>query len=216
MQGIERQFSAPHAHQQNGRAERLNRTLTEKAECLRLFAYCPRSWWEFAFNMATHVYNRTPIRRGGWRMPYELVYNKKPDISKIKVFGCLAWVHRHDEIRQDKLVPKAEAMIYLGLTQDSEAFLFMKDNNSLFIGIKAVFDENYFPRGKINAQDRLYENNEYSPNDLDSGSNTNPKLSFENLDQSGPGGAPLAQQHHENLLDPQDFNKTKTDNSNDD
>ena len=55
-EGIERQFSAPHLHQQNGRAERLNRTLTEKAECLRLHASCPHTWWEFAFDTATHIY----------------------------------------------------------------------------------------------------------------------------------------------------------------
>ena len=50
-------------HQQNGRAERLNRTLLEKAQSMRLEACLPDSWWEFAFATATHVYNHTSIKR---------------------------------------------------------------------------------------------------------------------------------------------------------
>ena len=54
--------SVPHAHQQNGRTERLNRTLSDKAESLRLQACLPPSWWEFALDHATHVYNQMPMK----------------------------------------------------------------------------------------------------------------------------------------------------------
>ena len=55
-------MSAPHVHQQNGRAERLNNTILEKSESMRLHASCPESWWEFSFETAIHIYNRTPLR----------------------------------------------------------------------------------------------------------------------------------------------------------
>ena len=55
--GIKILQSIPHVHQQNGRAERLIRTLMEKAESIRLQACLPQSWWEFALDHATHVYN---------------------------------------------------------------------------------------------------------------------------------------------------------------
>ena len=61
--------SVPHAHQQNGRAERLNQTLSDKAESLRLQACLPPSWWEFALDHATHVYNWTPMKRLEWCTP---------------------------------------------------------------------------------------------------------------------------------------------------
>ena len=54
--------SVPHAHQQNGCAERLNRTLSDKVESPRLQACLPPSWWEFALDHATHVYNQTPMK----------------------------------------------------------------------------------------------------------------------------------------------------------
>ena len=59
--GIEILQSIPHVHQQNGRAEWIIRTLMEKAETMQLQACLPQSWWEFALDHATHIYNRTPI-----------------------------------------------------------------------------------------------------------------------------------------------------------
>ena len=67
--GILSRTSVPHMHQQNGRAEHLNRTLIEKAQALRFEACLPQSYWEFAVEFAVHVYNRTPVRRQAWRTP---------------------------------------------------------------------------------------------------------------------------------------------------
>ena len=69
-QGIVHETSTPHVHQQNGRAERLNQTLLEKAQSMRLEACLPDSWWEFAFATATHVYNYTPIKHLKWKTPH--------------------------------------------------------------------------------------------------------------------------------------------------
>jgi transposase InsO family protein len=59
--GIQSRSSVPHMHQQNGRAERFNRTLMDKAQAMRLDACLPPSWWEFAIKTATHLYNRAPV-----------------------------------------------------------------------------------------------------------------------------------------------------------
>jgi transposase InsO family protein len=64
--GIKTLQSVPHMHQQNGRAERFNRTIMEKAQAMRLDACLPQSWWEFAVLHALHCYNRTPMRRLKW------------------------------------------------------------------------------------------------------------------------------------------------------
>ena len=59
--GIKILQSIPHEHQQHGRAERFNQTINDKAQALRLDAYLPQSWWEFAVLHAVHLYNRTPV-----------------------------------------------------------------------------------------------------------------------------------------------------------
>ena len=76
--GIEVRNSAPRTPQQNGRAERLNRTIMDKAEAMRLYASLPKSWWEFAVGHAVHLYNWTPIRHLHWITPYEALTGKVP------------------------------------------------------------------------------------------------------------------------------------------
>jgi len=50
-EGIKISQSIPYVHQQNGRAERLIRTLTEKAETMHFQACLPPSWWELSLTM---------------------------------------------------------------------------------------------------------------------------------------------------------------------
>ena len=112
MNRIVHETSTPHVHQQNGRAERLNWTLLEKAQSMRLEAYLPDSWWEFAFATATHVYNCTPIKRLKWKTPQEIFTGEKPRISHLCVFGCGAYVYLPSEVRANKLTPHSELMIF--------------------------------------------------------------------------------------------------------
>jgi transposase InsO family protein len=77
--GISIKQSAPHTPQQNGRAERL----MDKVQSMQLDACLPQSWWEFAVLHATHVYNRTPLRRTKWETPYTNLHGEAPDISHL-------------------------------------------------------------------------------------------------------------------------------------
>jgi transposase InsO family protein len=145
--GIQSRNSVPHMHQQNGRAERFNRTLMDKAQAMRLDACFPPSWWEFAVHSATHLYNRTPVRRLKWRTPYELLFNEVPSIGHLRVFGCGAYVHIPAEVRKDKLAPRGELMIFLGYVDGVKGYLFMRlPNNVLFFGTTAIFDEEMMPK----------------------------------------------------------------------
>ena len=118
-------MSVPHMHQQNGRAERLNRTLIEKAQALRFEACLPQSYWEFSVEFAIHVYNRTPVKRIAWRTPYEVLNGKIPDISHWRVFRCGAYVYIPDDVQVNKLAPRAEVMIFLSYTSGTKGFKFM-------------------------------------------------------------------------------------------
>ena len=136
----------PHIPQQNGRAERLNRTLMEKAQALRFAACLPQNWWEFAVEHAVHLYNRTPVKRLAWQTPYEFLNKQKPDISHLRVFGCGAYVFIPEDVRTNKLAPRAEMMTFLGYTSGVKGFKFMrKPNNVIFQSVTALFDEFVFP-----------------------------------------------------------------------
>jgi hypothetical protein len=81
MNGIQWTPSAPRVSQQNGRTERLNRMLHEKAQAIRSSACIPDSWWDFVINTTTHVYNCTPMSRLHWSSPYELFKGMKPKVD---------------------------------------------------------------------------------------------------------------------------------------
>jgi transposase InsO family protein len=55
--GIRILQSAPRTPQQNGHAERFNRSIIEKAQAMRFSACLPQSWWEFVALHTIHLYN---------------------------------------------------------------------------------------------------------------------------------------------------------------
>ena len=145
--GIEVQQSIPHAHQQNSRTERLIRMLREKAETMRLKACLPQSWWEFTLDHATHVYNKTPVRRLNWQTPHQTLKGDKPYVNHLRVFGCGAYVFIPAEVQGNKLVPRSELMTYLGTHPGGKGWIFMHSpNNVIFSAAQATFDEAFFPK----------------------------------------------------------------------
>ena len=53
--------------------------------------------------------------------PYEKLYKQRPDVSHLKVFGSIAYVHIPDEMRR-KLDPKAEKCVFIGYAQDRKGY----------------------------------------------------------------------------------------------
>jgi len=81
--GIELQRSTSYTPQQNGHAERFNRTLMDKAEAMQHNTCIPEPWWEYSIKYAVHLYNRSPLYCLNWCTPYELVNKNKPDITHL-------------------------------------------------------------------------------------------------------------------------------------
>lgn len=67
--GIQHQLTAPHTPQQNGVAERMNRTIVEKARCLLFDANLSKRAWAEACSMACYIRNRTPCSTIGFKAP---------------------------------------------------------------------------------------------------------------------------------------------------
>jgi transposase InsO family protein len=97
--GIEHNFTVPYKPQQNGRAERLNRTLQDKARCLLIQSRLPHQVWGKAILTATFIYNRLPSSVHGMA-PAALWNDVVPDLNPVRVFGCSAHVVIPRERRQ--------------------------------------------------------------------------------------------------------------------
>jgi histone deacetylase 1/2 len=85
--------SCPHAHQQNGAAERKDRHIIEVGLSLLANASMPLKYWDEAFLAATYLINRTPTKLLQYSTPLETLFHDKPDYSSLRVFGCACWAN---------------------------------------------------------------------------------------------------------------------------
>ena len=120
---IKHQTSMPESLQQNGRAERFQQTIINGAEAMQHHAGLSNSFWIYAVKAKIHAYNITPIKCADYKMLKGLWSGQKPNISHLRVFGCLAWVHILKK-RRHKLQPKSRAMIFVGYEPGSKGYQF--------------------------------------------------------------------------------------------
>nr|GEW16540.1 ribonuclease H-like domain-containing protein [Tanacetum cinerariifolium] len=88
MKGIRREFSVARTPQQNGVAERKNRTLIEAAKTVLADFKLPITFWAEAVNTACYVQNRVLVVKPHKKIPYELFLGRKPALSFMRPFGC--------------------------------------------------------------------------------------------------------------------------------
>src|SRR4051812_37857986 len=89
--GIIHHVSCPHAHQQNGSAERKHRHIVEVGLSLLDHASMPLKYWDEAFITATYLINRLPSRVIGNTTPLERLFHQKPDYNALKISGCACY-----------------------------------------------------------------------------------------------------------------------------
>ena len=147
--GIEHHKSTPDSPQQNGRAERWNRTITDKALAMLHLAGLSHGFWELAVACAVHLYNRQPMRCHKWRTPIEIWCGKAPDVSYFRVFGCKAFVHVQKAHRH-KLEKKALEMTFVGYAAGTKGYVFWNPaQHSIVVSCDVIFNENVFPARKL-------------------------------------------------------------------
>ncbi|VVT56888.1 uncharacterized protein SAPINGB_P005375 [Magnusiomyces paraingens] len=142
--GIKHTYTVPHTPQQNGVAERLNRTLFEKAKSMLLYAHAPEYLWGEAVKSANYIRNRLPSRTTGGVAPLQLWTGKPPSYHHMKVFGCQATVVLPGAKRESKLSSNTEAGVFVGYSLDRTAYRVLLDS-SIVEARSVYFDESKFP-----------------------------------------------------------------------
>ena len=122
IMGIQRQMSTARTPQQNGVAERANRTIMEAARSMLHAASLPLSFWEHAVMTAVYLRNRSPTKALTDATPYEAWRGEKPDLSHLRVFGCRAYMHL-DKTKRSKLQPRSIPVIFVGYPTEAKAWL---------------------------------------------------------------------------------------------
>lgn len=139
--GIQHQTSNPYTPQQNGMAERMNRTLVERAKCLILNSRLQKFFWAEAVSTAAYITNRSPTKALDYKTPYEMWTGKRPHLNNMKIFGCHAMVHVPKESRR-KWDSKATKIIFVGYCENTKGFrLYDESKKQIYKSRDVVFLE---------------------------------------------------------------------------
>jgi transposase InsO family protein len=111
--GIQRKYSCSYSPQQNRVVERKNRHIVEIARAMLNGKNLPNYFWAKAIATTIYIMNRTPTTVIHGMTFEEKITGKKPDVSHLKVFGCIKYMHVLNE-KRSKLNPKADKRIFIG------------------------------------------------------------------------------------------------------
>jgi hypothetical protein len=140
-EGIKHEFSSPYTPQQNGVVKRKNRTLLDMARTMLDEYKTLDQFWAEAVNTACYAINWLYLHRILKKTSYELLTDKKPNVSYFRIFGskCFILVKRG---RKSKFAPKTVEGFLLGYDSNKRAYrVFNKSSGQVEVSCDIVFDE---------------------------------------------------------------------------
>ncbi|GBN26868.1 Retrovirus-related Pol polyprotein from transposon TNT 1-94, partial [Araneus ventricosus] len=134
--GIFHEKTIPYNSESNGKAERANRILLERARSLLYESELPLKFWAEAINFSTQVSNVTP-RKGKEKIPLETWIGKKPKLNYLKKFGCVAYIHVPKVMRNKFDIPGRRG-IMLGYARDRRGYRIYDIKNRKIIEERSI------------------------------------------------------------------------------
>ncbi|GAB4815364.1 hypothetical protein N2152v2_002410 [Parachlorella kessleri] len=154
--GIKLETTVRYTPEQNGAAERLNRTLMDKVRPMLTDSGLPKTLWAEAVVAASYVRNRSPVSKRD-KTPWEHFFGQKPDVSHLRTFGARVYALTPKELR-GKLDPTSEAGRFIGYPANTKGYKVLLDNGRIVISRDVKFLE---VSGKATAS----KPKEHSPDD---------------------------------------------------
>ena len=110
--GIKRRLTVPYTPQQNGVAERKNRTLVEMARCMILQSGVAPSFWAEAIATANFLRNRCTTKALNGSIPYEAWTGSRVRLNFLQTFGCKVYALDKSPSK-DKFAPRGKEGIFV-------------------------------------------------------------------------------------------------------
>ncbi|KAJ4751816.1 polyprotein [Rhynchospora pubera] len=141
-EGIHHQLTTPYTPQQNGVAERKNRTVVEMARSMLKSKGLPNQLWAEAVATTVYILNLSPTKAVLNQTPFEAWFERKPSVAHLRVFGCIAYTLISSQNRR-KLDQKSEKCVFIGYCLQSKGYrLYNPKSNKIVVSRDVMFDEN--------------------------------------------------------------------------
>ena len=138
---IKRELTTPYNPQQNGVAERKNKTILEAVKTMIHDQDLPMCLWVKAAMAVVYVQNRLSHSALGLKTLEEMFTGKKPEVSHLKILGCPMFIHIPKE-KRNKLDPSGKKGIFVGYCEVSKAFkIYIPGPHHIEINRDVTFDE---------------------------------------------------------------------------
>jgi hypothetical protein len=139
-EGVQRHYSAPYSPQQNSVVQRRNHTVVGMARALLKQRGMPAVFWGETVVTAVYILNRSPTKALNGRTPYEAWHERKPAVSHLRVFGCLAFDKEFDHI--GKLDDRSTPGVFISYAEGSKAYRILDSGTQrVRTTHEVVFDE---------------------------------------------------------------------------
>jgi transposase InsO family protein len=115
--GIRHERTVPYTPEQNGKAERAVGILKDGIRAYLLESGLGKSYWGAAAINFTYTRNMIPTTHAPGTTPYETFYGTKPDVSRLRAFGCVAYVHIPKQRRKGAWSPRARKVVFIGYAE---------------------------------------------------------------------------------------------------
>ena len=145
-EGVRHNLTISYTPQQNGVAERFNRTLQERARAMLFGSGLPVRFWEHAMRYASWCINRLPTSAlPDMGLPFTALRGKPPNLAMARTFGCMAHVWIPEERRdKGKFTRRAEWGAFIGIPLETKGWEFYLPESEVvgFLSRNAYFHEN--------------------------------------------------------------------------
>ncbi|RVW50232.1 Retrovirus-related Pol polyprotein from transposon TNT 1-94 [Vitis vinifera] len=120
--GIVAQYTMPGSPDQNGVAERRNRTLLDMVKSMLSSSKLPKLLWTEALKTTVYILNRVPTKAVP-KTPFELLKCWKPSLRHMRVWGCSSEVRIYNP-QEKKLDPRTISGYFIGYAEKSKGYRF--------------------------------------------------------------------------------------------
>ncbi|CAO1615843.1 unnamed protein product [Parajaminaea phylloscopi] len=140
---VSQSFITPYTPQHNSRVERMMRTLKEPAAAMMAAARLPKHFWPFAVLTVAYIRNHVGHSSLNNISPFERLRKKRPDLSHLRVFGCVAYpLLQKGQRPAGAFAEKSKPGVFVGYSALSPGYLiWFPQDNTLFNATRVVFDE---------------------------------------------------------------------------
>jgi hypothetical protein len=143
--GAQLRMSCPYTSPQNGKTERIIRTINNVICTLLIQASLFERYWAEGLHTAVYLLNRLPTKTISAACPHVALFGSAPSYEHLRVFDCACYPNT-TATAPHKLSPRSTRCVFLGYSADHKGYRCLDlSTNRLIVSRHVVFNEDSFP-----------------------------------------------------------------------